>query len=96
MDGFRFSLTHWALVALLAIGGGSSASMAFAVSDIDLDGISNEVDYCPSQRNSDQANVNGDSQGGACDTDAFSADPAEARDTDGNVTDADGDNGKTT
>ena len=38
--------------------------------DIDGDGIGDEVDNCPQNRNSDQANADGDPQGDTCDADA--------------------------
>lgn len=75
--------------------------------DSDYDGVGNNSDNCPGAKNPDQANLDGDSRGDACDSDrdgdgvdnsydAFPDDASEQKDTDndgiGNNTDTDDDN----
>lgn len=77
------------------------------VTDVDQDGVLDEVDNCPTVANADQADFDGDGLGDACDidddndgfndaTDAFPFDPSEWLDTDGdtigNNADVDDDN----
>lgn len=83
------------------------AALTLPTTDADGDGVVDGSDNCPSVANPDQADLDGDGQGDACDTDidgdgvnnaqdAFPTNPAESVDTDGdgigNNADTDDDN----
>ena len=48
---------------------GNRLNMAVTGADVDLDGIEDPVDNCPSVSNANQTNTDTDSEGDACDTD---------------------------
>ncbi|MCP3939173.1 MAG: hypothetical protein GY708_27810, partial [Actinomycetia bacterium] len=57
--------------ATIALASGETVTCTFTntLADTDGDGIDDDVDNCPAEPNPDQANLDGDSQGDACDDD---------------------------
>jgi hypothetical protein len=86
-------LTPPGVVTVSSTAGGSATRLVEVInSDVDGDGIPNDVDNCPLTANTDQANSDSDEFGDVCDNCTLVAN-ADQRDTDGddygNICDAD-------